>query len=318
MILSAITRLRDSKVFKYIAEFGRESLRKIGAATGLSKDRVARSLNSLERRNKYPESHLWETDEGQAWLHRMFFAVLYEFGIKGNQGSERMSSFFKRVRLETHIGVSPSALLNQIRQIEEKVADFQRDQELEQAKEGSEEREIIGAGDETFFDEKVMLVLMDMAPGYLVVEEEADDRSYESWKVRAKTRLEQLGLRVRHFISDRGKSLMKLATDGLGCYAGADLFHAQYDISKWLGRSLHGKLGRACKQLKDGEAKLVSLEKKEAAPEKIKEQKQRVEQHQKKLDVIEKGRDAYKKAQQCVSGAVHAFSIDENQAQTSE
>jgi hypothetical protein len=318
MMLSAIIRVRDSKVFKHIADFGRQSLRKIGLATGLSKDRVARSIKSLEKRNKYPESHLWETDEGQAWLLRMFVAVLFEFGVKGNQGADRMSSFFKRLHLDTHIGVSVTALLNQKRQIEEKIADFQRNQEIEQAKEGNEKREIIAGGDETFFDERVMLVLMDLVSGYLVVEEEAADRSYESWRIRAQSRLEQLGLRVRHFISDRGKSLMKLATAGLGCYAGADLFHAQYEISKWLGQSLHGKLGRTCKQLKEEEAKLVSLEKKEAASEKIEEQKQRVEQHQKRLDIIEEDRDAYRKAQQCVSEAVHAFSIDENQAQTSE
>ncbi len=118
MFLSAIVRLRDSKVFKYVSEFGHRSLRTIGAATGLSKDSVSRSLKSLEKRNKYPESHLWETAEGYAWLLRMFVAVLFEFGIKGNIGAGRMKSFFKRIRVDNHIGVSDTALLNQIREIE--------------------------------------------------------------------------------------------------------------------------------------------------------------------------------------------------------
>lgn len=318
MILSTIIRLRDGKVFKHISKFGHQSLRKIGAATGLSKDSVSRSLKSLEKRDKHPESHLWETAEGYAWLLRLFVAVLFEFGIKGNQGAGRINNFFKRIRVNTHIGVSATALLNQISQMEDLIADFQRDREREEANGASGKREIIAGGDETFFDERVMLVLMDLVSGYLVVEEEADDRSYESWRIRAQSRLEQLGLRVRHFISDRGKSLMKLATAGLGCYAGADLFHAQYDISKWLGRSLHGKLSRLRKQLKDDEEKLVSLEKNEATAETIKEQKQRVEQHLKKMDSIEKGRGAYGKTQQCVSKAVHAFSTDGNQAQTSQ
>lgn len=33
-------------------------------------------------------------------------------------------------------------------------------------------------GDETFFDDQILLVLMDLPSGYLIMEEEADDRSY--------------------------------------------------------------------------------------------------------------------------------------------
>ncbi len=123
---------------------------------------------------------------------------------------------------------------------------------------------------------------------------------------------------MRHFISDRGKSLVKLATAGFGCLAGADIFHAQYDISKWLGRSLYGKLGRASKQLKEAEAELVKLEEKEAALDRIATQKQRVQQNQEKLDVIEAGKQDYSEAQRSISGAVHAFAVEDNQPQSSE
>lgn len=318
MSITATVRDRDRKVFANITEFGRRALRKIAQATGLSKSSVARSLKSLVKRGQHPESHLWETEEGQAWLRRLVIAMIYVFGLKGNQGAERMSEFLKRIHVDTHVGVSPSALRNMMKGMEEQVVAFQKMQEAEQAQKGCSKCEIVASGDETWFNDDMLLVLMDLVSGYLIVEEEADDRSYETWNDKAQARLKELGLKVRHFISDRGKSLVKLATAGFGCLAGADIFHAQYDISKWLGRSLYGKLGRASKQLSDAKAELLKLEEKEAAPDKIAEQKQHVQQMQEKLDAIEAGKQAYSEAQQSISAAVHAFTVEDSQQQTSE
>jgi len=318
MSISATVRDRDGKVFANIAEFGRQTLRKIAQATGLSKSSVERSLKSLEKRDQHPESHLWETEEGKAWLLRLVIAMIYVFGLKGNQGAERMSEFLKRIRINTHVGVSPSALRKMMQKIEEKLVEFQEIQEMEQSQKEDPQREIVASGDETWFSDTMLLVLMDLVSGYLIVEEEADNRSYETWNDKAQARLKELGLKVRHFISDRGKSLVKLATAGFGCLAGADIFHAQYDISKWLGRSLYGKLGRASKQLSNAKAELLKLEEDGAAPDQIEAQKQRVQQIQEKVDAIEAGKKAYSEAQRAVSAAVHAFSSEDSQPQTSE
>ena len=50
------------------------------------------------------------------------------------------------------------------------------------------EREIIGAVDETFL-ERMILVFMDLATGYLLLEEVADDRTYTTWKALVDERL---------------------------------------------------------------------------------------------------------------------------------
>ena len=318
MIIAAAVRNRDSKVFANIAEFGRQSLRKIAQATGLSKSSVARSVRAQDKRDKHPESHLWETEAGQAWLRILVIAMIYIFGLKGNQGAERMSEFLKCIRVDTHVGVSPSALRNMIHQIEELLVEFQKKQEAEQRSKGDPQREIVASGDETWFNGTLLLVLVELTSGYLIMEEEAEDRSYETWNSRAQTRLKELGLSVVHFVSDRGKSLVKLATAGFGCLAGADIFHAQYDVSKWLGRSLHGKLGRASKQLNEAKAKLLKLEEKGAVPDKIATQKQRVKEKREKFDIIEVGKQAYSKVQRSISAAVHAFAIEDNQPQSSE
>ncbi len=293
-------------------------MRQIAVATGLSKDSVARSVEAVSKRNKYPESQFWETEGGQAWLCLLVIGMLYVFGLKGNQGAERMSEFLKLIRVNSHVGVSPSALRTMMRQMEELLVEYGRIQEENQRQKGEAEREIVGSGDETWFNGQMLLVLMDLVSGYLVMEEEAQDRSYETWDAKAQSRLGQLGLTVRHFVSDRGKALVKLATASFGCLAGADIFHAQLDISKWLGRSLYGKFGRASKQLKEAEEKMVSMEEKKAAPEKIAQKEQFIAQCQAELKAIETSRQAYDEAQRSVSAAVHAFSVEENTPQTSE
>ena len=137
MSITAAVRTRDRKVFANIAEFGQRPLRKIAKAVSLSKDSVARSLAAMFKRDKYPESHLWEAEEGQVWLHRLVTAMIYVFGLKGNQGAERMSEFLKCIRVDTHVGVSPSALRNMIHQTEELLVEFQKMQEAEQGQEGT-------------------------------------------------------------------------------------------------------------------------------------------------------------------------------------
>jgi len=318
MSVTTEVRNRDEKIFANVIEFGRRSIRTIAKALGMSKDKVARGLAAIDERDEYPESHLWETKEGRAWLLILVLAVIYLFGLKGNQGAERMSEFFELIRLDGHVGVSPSSLRKMRREMEKLLVEFQRTREAQQREKGKENREIVASGDETWFNDDMLLVLLDLVSGYLIVEEAADDRSYETWNAKAQTRLKELGLRVRHFISDRGKSLVKLATAGFGCLAGADIFHAQYGISKWLGRSLHGKLGSATKQLRAAKAKLVKLGEKEAKPDEIAAQERCVREKQKKLDVVEAGKQAYSAVQQTISAVVHAFAVEDNRPQSSE
>lgn len=309
-------RLRDTKIFATIKETGQQSIRKIAKITGLSKDKVQRGLNAMLKRNIHPESEFWETKEGKEWLGMLVCGVLFEFGIKGNQGADRISNFFKCIRLDKHIGVSPSRLRISLNRMEELLVRYQKEQESEYA--GKSALEIIDRYDETFFKDMMVLVMMDLNSGDIVVEEDAIDRSYETWRTKVEGRMKELGLTARHFISDRGKALMKLALSCLGCAAGADIFHGQYEISKWLGMGFYRKKGQAEKQLKKSQEALDSLKNKGASPQLIFETEQHVNQDKAQLNKIEKGKQAYSDAQEAVSGVVHAVSNDDNEAQTSE
>ena len=157
MSITAEVRNRDRKIFTNVIEFDRRSIRTIGKAVGMSKDKVYRGLAAIDKRDKYPESHLWETEEGQEWLRIMVLAVIYVFGLKGNQGAERMNEFFERTRLDGHIGASASSLRSMRHEIEKLLVEFQRTQEAQQREKGKEGREIVASGDETWFNDDMLL-----------------------------------------------------------------------------------------------------------------------------------------------------------------
>ncbi len=97
----------------------------------------------------------------------MVFAALYQFGLKSGVGAETLSQFFKTIRIDKHVGVSPTVLREQITKIEILLPQFQAECENSVAK---QTRKIVAGLDETFFGEFMLLVLTDLRSGYLVLE----------------------------------------------------------------------------------------------------------------------------------------------------
>ena len=77
-----------------------------------------------------------------------------------------------------------------------------------------------------------MLVFMDLVSGYVLLEEVADDRTYETWYARVKARLQPLQPLVLYLVSDRAKALIKLAETGLECPSIPDVFHLLHELVK--------------------------------------------------------------------------------------
>ena len=74
-----------------IREHGKQSIRSLADRIGLSKSSVHRHLQAVDRRDRYPESSLWETEPGRAWLIRLVVATLFVFGLKRGVGAETLS-----------------------------------------------------------------------------------------------------------------------------------------------------------------------------------------------------------------------------------
>ena len=306
-MMSMGIRTRSIAVFMRNRKSWAKSFRKIAEKIGISKSSVGRHNKTITSRQCFPESEFWETEAGINWLMRVYVGVILEFGIKGGIGADQMSRFFERIRIDKHVGVSASAIRNRMRQIEKALIEYQKSHEQIGRRRSKNKIEIVGSGDETFFGEIMMLVLMDLRSGYIILEEAADDRTYDTWQMKAKKRLDELGISVRHFVSDRAKALIKLAVDGFGCQAGADLFHAKYDITKWFGLALHRRLNHVRTSLSK-----INQSGNAQNSEKAKNLQNDFEDLKEELQGLEENQKEYRIAMQDISDAVHPFSTKSN------
>lgn len=120
-------------------------------------------------------------------------------------------------------------------------------------------REIIGAVDETFL-QRMMLVFIDLVSGYLLFEEVAEDRSYDTWHALVKARIEVLGVDVLYLVSDRAKALIKLAETGLECLSMPDVFHLIHELVKSYSLAIGSRLRQARQALQQAEGQRSEAE----------------------------------------------------------
>jgi DNA-binding IclR family transcriptional regulator len=98
------------QIFNTLCDNATQSIQHIAHQTGLSKSSMCRLKRAMDHRCRHPESWLWETEEGRRWLTRLVVTALFIFGLKRGVGLDTISEFFTRLRLETQMGCSPSAL----------------------------------------------------------------------------------------------------------------------------------------------------------------------------------------------------------------
>jgi Family of unknown function (DUF6399)/IclR helix-turn-helix domain len=250
---------KSAVIFNAIREYGKQSIRSLADRTGLSKSSVHRHLQAMDRRDRSPESSLWETEAGRAWLIRLVVATLFVFGLKRGVGAETLREFLGRLRLDSHVGCSPSALRTVLHMLEHLLRETGSAWEKEGIAHG-EIRPVIGAVDETFL-QRMMLVFMDLATGYLLMEEVAADRSFATWFDRANERLTTFGTAVLYMVSDRAKALIKLAHTGLGCPSIPDVFHLGHDLATGYALAICGRLRHAKRDLEHAKQCLEKLPK---------------------------------------------------------
>lgn len=238
------------------------------------------------------------------------FAVLYKFGLQHAAGADALSDFFKLIRIDTHVGVSPSALRTQLGKMEALMLTFQ--QSCEQSA-PTQTRKAVLAADETFFGELLILVLMDLSSGYLLLESIQDDRRFDTWLAQASPRLDALGIEVGHAISDRAKALIKLAVEGFDCASGADVFHEQYGLSRWLGSALGRRKAKADKRCDTAQKAANKARADEKAALEI-EHAQAIAE----LTQVDKAQQDYHENLLGITDDLHPFSLEDNTGNTAD
>jgi hypothetical protein len=108
----------------------------------------------------------------------LVLATIFIFALQGGIGCEKLSQFFHLLRLERHIGVSPTALRSLRARMESAIIEYQQRQN-EFISKISSDVEVCLAADETFFDE-VILVMLDLPSGYIFVEEITENCQYKT------------------------------------------------------------------------------------------------------------------------------------------
>jgi hypothetical protein len=245
-------------IFNSFRDHAKASIRQVAFQTGLSKSSVHRLGQAMHRRNGHPESWLWETEEGHRWLIRLVVAVLYTFGLKRGVGAETMRAFFACLHLEQHVGCAPSTLRAVMDHLEHLTLETTERWEREGLSQG-EIGPIVGTVDATFLP-RMMLVVMDLVSGSILLEEVADDRTYETWYVQVKARREPMKTRVLSLVSDRAKALMKLAETGLECPSIPEVFPLLHELAKGYSLAIWSQLKTARQALSRAQERLATCQ----------------------------------------------------------
>ena len=163
----------------------------------------------------------------------------------------------------------------------------------------------------------MILVLMDLATGYLLLEEAADDRTYPTWKALVEERLKALGTDVLYVVSDRAKALIQLAEQGLECLSMPDFFHVVHEIVQSYSLPIGQHLRQARQELTKAQEALARRQgERQAAPE-APEAKALAEARQAEVVRWEAAHHAYRGLLESLSHTLHPFHLSDSTPQTS-
>ena len=121
---------RCRKIYEVICDAKKLSIRQISRITKIPKSSAHRQKKRIEKRNVYLESHLWEPEEGQNFMHRLVIATILVFGVMCGVGAGKIRFFFKLIRIFTHVGISESSIRNIANEIEKELIEFQKRHEV--------------------------------------------------------------------------------------------------------------------------------------------------------------------------------------------
>jgi hypothetical protein len=178
-------------------------------------------------------------------------------------------------------------------------------------------RPIIGAVDETFL-QRMMLVFMDLTSGYLLMEELAVQRTYDTWDSLVKARLKTFGVEVSYLVSDRAKALIKLAETGLDCLSIPDLFHLSHELAKGYSLAIFGRLRQAQQALAQAGQRLATWQASHPGSDRAQQAQAVVEVRAAEVKRWQAVRDAYRTHLANLSLTVHPWRLLDSTCQTSQ
>lgn len=227
-------------LYDHIKTNGNKSTRALAKIFKTSPSSIFRKLKKIKSRTHICGASFFETVEGQKWLSKLIVAVILIFGVLCGIGGERLSLFFSLLSLTDFIGLSERSINRMTQKVESLIHQYglKYDDEVKSA---VKDKKVILGVDETFFNNLMILVGMDLKSGFIFCEDTAENRTHDTWKKKTKSWFSCFD-HVTGMVSDRAKALIKLASDTLKKPSYPDLFHALYEISKTMGKDIGQKL----------------------------------------------------------------------------
>ena len=309
------------KVVNFFQQAPGASVRAAAAELQMSKSSVHRQQQAQERRQQYPESYLWDSQEGYDFLCRLVTVALYCFGLEKGIGADSLSRFFHALHIQSHIAVSPSKLRHLLACMEDQTIDFE-EQCQETVKNLDVIPQIVAGADETFF-ERMILVLMDVASGFIFMEAFSTQRTYNQWMSLLQPHLSAWPVEIKQVVSDQAKALIKLAADGFECLHVPDLFHATQEVVKAMGLPFARQVKQAGDEIDPLRESIQTLQKQitwlSIKPHNLSFQPKHTILFEalKKYRLIEAGQNHYRQLLLQLSKQVHPFSVDDSATQSS-
>ncbi len=206
-------------------------------------------MNELKRKYDPEVTSFFESPAGIAFLHRLLISALIIFHTDGGCGLPSLHKFLVINKLSKFIGSSIGTLHKMSKQIDQLLKEFD-ESEKERLGTLMPRKKITACGDETFFQEKMLIVLMEAASGFILAEQEEEKRDAVTWEKVIKTALEGLNVELIQVTGDEAGGLTSAVENLLGVNKSSDLFHIQQDITKGLAGHLARRVKRTEEALK--------------------------------------------------------------------
>ena len=214
-------RQRSALIFNRIIRRPTESIREIESATSIPKSTVHRQIKNQRQRVGNVGHPFFETPMGQEFFHLLVTGVIFVFGIQSGVGSDTIALFFKQMKLDNYVAVPASSIRTQKRKMRELIDKYGADF-MPLIMQLCEHKALNLSGDETFFDNAQILILMELTSGFIFTEALVQDRTESTWRKHS-DKFFKFFKNITSFISDGGKVLVGLGKS-IG-HNGMDLFH---------------------------------------------------------------------------------------------
>jgi len=202
-------RKKTIKTFEAIKKFGKQSLSQLVKITGSSKSSVHRQTKTINKRSSQLGAKFFESEEGFRWLTQFLIATLLVFGLQSNIGADKLSLFFTLIKIDGFIGTSPTSIRRLKIQMMELLKKYER-QLLPKMNEVAKDKSLMAGADETFFEQLLIMVFMDLPSGFIFLEEQTNGRTFPIWLEHTKSFIGKFkGMLC--LVSDRAKVLIKLS-----------------------------------------------------------------------------------------------------------